>query len=370
MAEKLRVGIAGAAGWMAGALTAGVEYDENGYNKETKAGTKNEFSTVTALCDLKEDVMQARKEELNLDQAEFFTSYDEMLKSDNVDAVVVSVPSNLHAAFAIKCLEAGKHLFLEKPYATTYEDALLLAEATEKSDVTTKLDYILVHYDEQERLKELIDQGAFGIIGSTFFSYRHPITLSESEDQLWKLSRERSGGAIPMGVCHALSLTVFQVDSDPVSVICKSSPPKLRNFDYDTQQDIMIVFENGVVSVVQGNIDFAEKYDARHTIVGTEGQFDYNPYNPHDSRVMWSSKPLNREYAPHPEFGQDHLDSGDVWKHKCTKTVQDFVKHALNGEKDPLLGFESPLVKRTEKIVWACEKSAQQNGAPVNPNNL
>ncbi|MBI4027905.1 MAG: Gfo/Idh/MocA family oxidoreductase [Verrucomicrobia bacterium] len=365
MNDKLRVGIAGASGWMAGALSVGVEYDEQGFDPKTKKGTKSRFSVVGALCDLNENVMHTRKQELGLENARCFTSYDEMLASDAVDAVVVAVPNHLHVAFALKALKAGKHLFLEKPFATTWEDSQRLINATAQTAVTTKLDYILVLYDEQQKLRQLIDRGAFGKLASTHFTYRHPIQASQSADQIWKLSRQKSGGAVPMGICHAISLTVYQVNEIPQTVICKSCPPKIRAFDYDTQMDILVVFENHVVALVQGNIDFAEKYDARHTIIGTEGQFDYNPYNPLESRVVWSSKSLGRAYGPDPDFAQHHLDSGDVWKHQCVRTVQDFVRHALKKEKDPLLGLESPLVRRTEAVIWAAEQSAREGSRPV-----
>ena len=365
MDEKLRVGIVGASGWMAGALAAGVEYDDNGYDLETGQGTKSGNSVVSALCDLNLAAMETRRHDLKLDSAELFTAYDQMLASDQVDAVIVAVPNQMHADFSIKVLEAGKHLFLEKPFATTKEDSARLAAAVEKSDKTTKVDYILLHYDEQENLKKLIDQKAFGELASTHFTYRHPINIGESTDQNWKLSLEKSGGAIPMGICHAIAATVFQVDSDPVSVSCISSPARIRNFDYDPQQDITIRFANGVVGLVQGNIDFAESYDARHTLIGTDGQFDYSPFNPLESRVMWSSKSMNRPYAADANFAKDHLDSGDVWKHKCGKTIKTFIEHALAGRKDPVLGLESSVVKRIEKIIWAADESAENGGNPV-----
>ncbi len=370
MAEKLRVGVVGASGWMAGALTAGAEYDENGYNVEKKQGEKSKVSTISALCDLNSAAMEARVKELNLNSPKLFTDYDEMLNSDVIDAVIVAVPNLLHTTFAIKAIEAGKHVFLEKPFATTYEDSRKLTEAVSKSNVTTKVDYILVHYDEQEKLRELIKNKAFGEVASTHFTYRHPIKVSESPEQIWKLSKQKSGGAIPMGICHAISLTAFQVDSDPVTVISKSNPPKLRKFDYDTQFDIIVIFKNGVTSLIQGNIDFAENYDARHTIVGTQGQFDYTPYNPLESRVSWSSKPQGREYGPDANFANDHLDSGDVWEHQCGKTVRAFVKHAVNKEKDPLLGLDSDLVRRTEEIIWASIKSSENGSIPVNVKDM
>ncbi len=365
MTEKLRIGIVGATGWMAGALAVGAEYDEQGFDKNTGKGTRSTVSLVSALCDKNENALRQRQADLKLDQAERFTSSEAMLASPVVDAVIIAVPNWLHTDFAIQALEAGKHVFLEKPFAVSPEDSERLLAAARKSEKTTKIDYILLHYDEQENLRKLVQQGAFGALASTHFTYRHPIQASNSPGQAWKLSRAKSGGALPMGTCHAISMTVFQVNAEPVSVFCRSAPPRLREFDYDTQHDIMVVFDSGVVSVVQGNIDFAEKYDARHTLVGTEGQFDYSPYNPLESRVMWSSKSMNRNYAPDAGFAKDHLDSGDVWTHQCGKTIREFIKHALKGEKDPLLGLESPLVRRVEKIIWAAEKSAVLCGMPV-----
>ncbi len=364
MTEKVKIGIVGASGWMAGALAAGAEYDEGGFDQETGQGKKSRISRVTALCDLNREVMEIRRDKLGLDSAVCFESYEDLLKSD-VDAVVIAVPNHLHAGFAIKALEAGKHLFLEKPYATTWEDSRGLSKAVKGCGLTTKLDYILIHYDEQENLRSLIKEGAFGEIASLHFTYRHPIQVSQSAEQVWKLSRSLSGGAVPMGICHAVSTTVYQAGAIPETVICRSSPPRIRKFDYDTQMDIIIVFSNNVTAVVQGNIDFAEKYDARHTVIGTAGQFDYNPFDAREKRVRWSSVPRGREYSPDPDFARHHLDSGDVWKHQCGKTVRAFVEHVQKGEKDPLLGLESPLVRHTEAVIWAAEASAREGSCPV-----
>ncbi|MFH1965176.1 MAG: Gfo/Idh/MocA family oxidoreductase [Acidobacteriota bacterium] len=365
MAEKVKVGIVGASGWMAGALAAGVEYDEGGFDHGAGQGRKSEASRVSALCDLNREVMESRREELDLDSAVCFDSYEDLLRNGDVDAVIIAVPNHLHVEFAVRALEAGKHLFLEKPFATTREDSRRLSKAVKNCNLTTKLDYILVHYDEQENLRSLIEEGAFGELASVHFTYRHPIQVSQSAEQVWKLSRALSGGAVPMGICHAVSTAVYQVGTVPEKVICKSSPPRIRTFDYDTQMDIIIIFDNNVTAVVQGNIDFAEKYDARHTVIGTAGQFDYNPFNSLESRVRWSSVPRGRMYSPDPDFARHHLDSGDVWEHQCGRTVKAFIRHVLKGEKDQILGLESPLVRHTEAVIWAAEASAVNGSCPV-----
>ena len=365
MNKPLRVGIVGASGWMAGALGAGVEYAGKVEKGSGKFPAKSEISYIAALCDLDQDAMRQRQQELGFDRAQLFTDYETMLADPELDAVIVAVPNLLHAKFSVKAIQAGKHVFLEKPFATMPDDSAELLRVAAGSSVTTKLDYILVHYDEQQKLRELIRRGAFGPLASTHFTYRHPIQVSESPGQRWKLLRAKSGGAIPMGICHAISLTVYQVDSDPVQVISKSLPARVRPFDYHPQQDIVVTFANGVVSLIQGNIDFAEKYDARHTVIGVNGQFDYNPFNPQESRVMWSSQSESRPYTPDADFATDHLDSGDVWEHKCADTIRAFVHHARAGEKDPVLGLESPLIRRAEAVIWAAEESAQADGMPV-----
>jgi predicted dehydrogenase len=349
---------------MAGALAVGVEY-QGEFDPATGSGVRSSESVVTGLFDLDREKMNQRKQELGLREAKGFDSYEEMLASDSIDAVALVVPNFLHAGMAIKALDAGKHLFLEKPFATTREDSIRLAAAVKRSSVTTKLDYILLHYDEQENLHKLIRQGAFGALGSVHFTYRHPIEVGQSAGQSWKLSREKSGGALPMGICHAVSMAIHQVGAAPEWVVCLSRPPRLRGFDYDTQLDLLISFENGVTGVIQGNIDFAEKYDARHTIIGTDGQFDYNPYNPVESRVSWSSKSMGRPYSPDPAFAHHHLDSGDVWKHQCGRTIREFVRLAREGSRDPLLGLDSNVVRWSEAVIWAAEESAQTQSRAV-----
>ena len=69
---------------------------------------------ITALC----DIQQTK----DYDEP-FFTDIDEMLKNAEFDAAIIVVPTFLHKEVAIKCLEQGKHLFIEKPVASTVQEA-------------------------------------------------------------------------------------------------------------------------------------------------------------------------------------------------------------------------------------------------------
>lgn len=79
-------------------------------------------STVSAVCDLDEERIAAALADAG-PGCMATTSYERLLEAPDVDAVVVSVPNDAHAQMAEQALEAGKHVAVEKPMATTGEQA-------------------------------------------------------------------------------------------------------------------------------------------------------------------------------------------------------------------------------------------------------
>ena len=88
---------------------------------------------VTALCDIKQT-----KE---YDEP-FYIDLDEMLKNADFDAAVIVVPTFLHKEVAIKCLNYGKHLFIEKPVASTVEEAKEIQRVANKNSARVCVGYI------------------------------------------------------------------------------------------------------------------------------------------------------------------------------------------------------------------------------------
>jgi predicted dehydrogenase len=84
-----------------------------------------------AICDAAEDLLD-RMTAVHQPQAAY-TDYDEMLADANIDAVIVAVADQFHVPLAIRALNAGKHLLVEKPMGTTVEEAEELAVAAERN---------------------------------------------------------------------------------------------------------------------------------------------------------------------------------------------------------------------------------------------
>ena len=92
---------------------------------------KNKDAEIKYFCDIIPERAVAAVEKYGCGIA--VTDYREILRDDEVAAVSVCTPNNLHAPITIDCLEAGCHVLCEKPAARTYEEALKMQAAQHKT---------------------------------------------------------------------------------------------------------------------------------------------------------------------------------------------------------------------------------------------
>ncbi|WP_331774308.1 Gfo/Idh/MocA family oxidoreductase [Sulfurospirillum sp. 1612] len=97
----------------------------------------------------------------------FFTSVDEMLETAQIDACVIVVPTFLHKEVAIKCLNAGKDIFIEKPVASTVEEARDILEVANAKKAKVAVGYIERFNPVVSALKEEIKDDEIYSIGIT-----------------------------------------------------------------------------------------------------------------------------------------------------------------------------------------------------------
>ena len=115
----------------------------------------------TGLIDI--DLERARRAAASSPVAEgarCATSIEEIL--DDVDAVVLAVPHDLHRELAATCLKAGKHVLIEKPLANTERQCLDLVEAADRSDCVAMVGYVMRYTPVVREFCRLIREGAYG----------------------------------------------------------------------------------------------------------------------------------------------------------------------------------------------------------------
>ena len=91
------------------------------------AAKKSKRVELVAVCDQAEDLVQAIASQYQVPNTD--TDHREFLKKADIEAVVLAVPDALHVPLALDCLDAGKHVLVEKPAATSSEEAMRLLQS-------------------------------------------------------------------------------------------------------------------------------------------------------------------------------------------------------------------------------------------------
>jgi predicted dehydrogenase len=116
---------------------------------------------IVALCDV--DEAYSAKTRARYPKAAFYTDYRVMLeKEKDIDAVIVATPDHTHATITMALLEAGKHVYCQKPLTHTVHEARMITEAARRAKVVTQMGNQGQSYQSMPLLKEWLDDGAIG----------------------------------------------------------------------------------------------------------------------------------------------------------------------------------------------------------------
>jgi myo-inositol 2-dehydrogenase/D-chiro-inositol 1-dehydrogenase len=165
---------------------------------------------------------QARARAQKLVRVPIVESSADLLARDDIDAVVICAPTHLHAALATSALAAGKHVFLEKPIATTAEDSRRAVEAAESSDVTAMVGFNRRLHPLFEQARAMIAAGDIGRIRAAQTVFCEPMPVSEMAP--WRRSRATGGGVLLDLASHHIDLLRWFLDDeiDTVEAVIKS----------------------------------------------------------------------------------------------------------------------------------------------------
>lgn len=160
----------------------------------------HEFQVV-ALCDMDPEKLKGPATAGNIETVgggvDFgrynkYTSVEDMLANERLDAVDITLPTFLHERIAVQCLERGLHVLCEKPMALTPEACDNMLAAAEKNGKQLMIGQCLRFWPAYVRLKSAIESGEFGAATNAYF-FRGGATPTWGP---WLLQREKSGGAL------------------------------------------------------------------------------------------------------------------------------------------------------------------------------
>jgi predicted dehydrogenase len=164
----------------------------------------NELARLTWACDADEAKLAGAAARYPAARAS--TRFEDLLEDDGVDAVVVATPVPTHADLARRALEAGKHVFVEKPMALVADDAEELVALAEERGLVLMPGHLLLYHPGVGKLKELVDSGELGEILYVYGNRVNLGTIRRDENALWSL-----------GV-HDLSVILHLLEEEPADL--------------------------------------------------------------------------------------------------------------------------------------------------------
>lgn len=170
---------------------------------------------IAAVCDLIEERALQAKEKFGDDETSVYTDYKEMLQKENLDIVSVCTENCRHAEISIAALDAGAHVFCEKPMAITGEEADAMVAAAKRNNRKLSVGYQLRYQKETMLLKKEIESGKLGEI-----YYAEASSLRRRGVPTWGvfLNKEKQGGGplIDIGT-HIVDRTLWLMnDYSPI----------------------------------------------------------------------------------------------------------------------------------------------------------
>src|SRR5665647_1503766 len=115
-----------------------------GREKVIPAMQRGEFCNVVAIASRNKETAQAEADRLNIFKA--YGSYEELLSDAEIDAVYIPLPNHLHVEWAIKALEAGKHVLCEKPIGISAAQAETLFKVSQQKPALKIMEAFMYHF--------------------------------------------------------------------------------------------------------------------------------------------------------------------------------------------------------------------------------
>ncbi|MEO4052553.1 Gfo/Idh/MocA family oxidoreductase [Solibacillus sp. CAU 1738] len=252
----------------------------------------NKDADLIALCDQNAERLARMGETYNV--ANLYTNYEELLNNPEVDAVSICTWNNSHAEIAIKALEAGKHVLIEKPLSTTVQEALAVEAAVKKSGKLLQVGYVRRHASNIHVLKKFIDANE---LGELYYAKASCLRrLGNPGGWFSDISKSGGGPLMDLGV-HMVDICWYLMGKPkPVSVVGNTykrlgNRNHIENLsfykaaDYDASHNdvedlanAMIRFENGASLVVDVSFTLqAVKDELSVKLYGEKGGAEIEP---------------------------------------------------------------------------------------------
>jgi len=219
---------------------------------------------ITAVWDEETNRGKEWADDLGVD---FEEDLDKLLRREDIDAVVVDSPTNMHPDIMVAAANAGKHIFTEKAMALTVIDCLRISAAVKSAGVKFGISFPARTITQNLYVKKAIEDGSLGEITLLRIRNGHDGALNNWLPDYWYDEQKAGGGAMMDLGCHPMYLASWFL----------GKPKRITSmFNYFTKREVednaqcSIEFENTSIAIVETSF-VTYRTPGTLEVYGTEG---------------------------------------------------------------------------------------------------
>ncbi|WP_078553621.1 Gfo/Idh/MocA family protein [Bacillus alkalicellulosilyticus] len=292
----------------------------------------NENCEIVAVCDVVEERVNEVASQYN---AKAYTNYEELVASNEIDAVSVCLPNHLHAPVSIAALNQGKHVLCEKPMATSQEEADAMIASAEKSGKQLMIAHNQRFVASHAKAKKIIENGELGKIYSfrTAFGHGGPEGWSIDGRESWFFNKEEAfiGAMGDLGV-HKSDLMRYILGEEFVEVGAMVETKAKEDTQVDDNAVCIVKTASGIIGTLTASWSYVSAQDNSTVIYGENGIIRLED-DPNFSLIVQFK---NGETVKYELQGIQTNDEGG----QTTSHVIDNFIECLNGADNPISGEE------------------------------
>jgi UDP-N-acetylglucosamine 3-dehydrogenase len=192
---------------------------------------------LVGICDVNAERAKSIADQFGV---KAYTSSARMLKNEDIEAVSICTWSTVLAKEALKALNAGKHVLVEKPMATNVKQAEKLLETAEKSGLHLTVGFLMRFIPGLQHIREAVENKKIGDL----------VCATAKRVSQWP---ERIGdvGVVKDTAIHDIDVMRYISDEDPIAVYAKTGSKRYKKFEDYAQ--IMLTYEGGKTAFIESN---------------------------------------------------------------------------------------------------------------------
>lgn len=318
------------------------------------AALASEKAELVAVCDLLDE--RLAKVTDKHPEVLAYKSFDEMLKNPEIDIISIALPSALHAEYAVKAMEAGKNVLIEKPIDISVDAAMKIEEARIRTNKKAGNIYQNRNHAIMKPLKKALEEGAFGKIFLGTFAVKWYREQSYYEGATawhgtWAMD---GGGSLINQAVHTLDLMQWLM-GDPVSV---TSTYEIYDHNIETEDFTasIVKFKSGATATFVSSTCCYPGLSTDIQLYGTDGAVEIDA----DVLKKWKQRGLDErdEEDMLDRYGRGNriACAYDGTKYGHVTQIDDMIDAVLEDRDPQIMPLESI---KTIRIIEAIYRSAK-----------